>query len=149
MHSARLVAAVAELGTLAGIGMTELNTIYNSAKKQVGTFRHGVAWSRDPRERLGEYAYGDEGAICDNQGKEVARFKDCHVTSLDGTVVGKYVEVPFSEFSGEEVPQLRDSKIKRLEVSGRVVGWCIGNPGSACAAIFFMFARCDHVPTAT
>lgn len=35
--------------------MSEWNTIYDLNDTIVGVFRHGVAWRKEPRERLGEY----------------------------------------------------------------------------------------------
>ena len=124
--------------------MAEVNGIYDTNKQIVGVFRFGVAWTRDPRVRLGEYDYGDGGMIYNNDGNQVAKFEESRVTANDGSYVGHYVEVPLAEMSNKESPTLPDSLVKRLQINDRVVGWCIGNPGSACAAIYFLFASNRH-----
>ena len=127
--------------------MAEFNTIYDSSKNAVGTFRHGVAWSRNPRQRLGEYDYGDTGLIYDNDGKCVAKFENGRVTASDNGYIGHHHEVPFAEMSDNAVPLVSDALVKRLQIGERVVGWCIGNPGSACAALLFLFSKGQHART--
>jgi hypothetical protein len=47
--------------------MAEMNTIYDADGKIVGIFRFGVAWSKDPLVRLGEYDdTGSTGCVYDN-----------------------------------------------------------------------------------
>lgn len=125
--------------------MSEWNTIYDVSKRIVGIFRHGVAWSKEPRTRLGEYDYGDVGSIYDNDANVVGRFDSGAVTTTAGAVVGRFVKVPFEEF--ENGTQLQGATITRLDIGDRVVGWCIGNPGSAAAAIFFIFDKRNESAT--
>jgi hypothetical protein len=110
--------------------MPEMNTIYDDMRKIVGYCKFAIAWSKDPSTRLGHYDRGDSGGLYNNEGQKVARFENGRVLKLDGTLVGQYVEVPYFEMTGTREPLLKDSKIKRLEVNNRVVGWCGGDPGS-------------------
>ncbi len=126
--------------------MSERNTIYDAAGSIVGSFRHGVAWSKEPRVRLGEYDYGDEGSIYDNSGEVVARFNRGCVTTVAGVEVGRFLEVPFTEMSNTADERLNGSLVKRLEIGSSVIGWCIGNAGAACAAIYFLFSDATKQP---
>lgn len=120
--------------------MSEWNTIYDLDRRIVGSFRFGVAWARNPRQRLGDYDDGAEGQVRDDAGRSVARFRDGQVHALDGSPIGCFDEVPFEEFSGDQAAELQGALIKRLVVNGHPVGWCIGKPEAACAAIVLMFA---------
>ncbi|MEO1034295.1 MAG: hypothetical protein AAFX44_01930 [Pseudomonadota bacterium] len=101
--------------------MPEMNTIYDSDSKIVGIFRFGVAWSRDPRVRLGEYDdTGPAGQVYDNNRNVVARFSDGLVSDLDGNQIGSFMD-------------------GQLQIGDSVVGRCIGNDGAAAAALALIF----------
>lgn len=101
--------------------MSEHNIIRDSDGKIIGNFRHGVAWTKSPRKRLGEYdAYSDQGFVYDNNREKVAQFDDGRVTTLAGEELGRY--------SGGQ-----------LMVNDEVVGKFNGEAGVAAAAIAFVF----------
>jgi hypothetical protein len=101
--------------------MAEMNTIYDADGKIVGIFRFGVAWSKDPLVRLGEYDdTGSTGCVYDNDRNEVARYKDGLVSDLQGKQIGSFTK-------GEL--RMRDS----------IVGRCVGNDGAAAAALALLF----------
>lgn len=84
--------------------MAEMNTIYNREGEIVGIFRLGVAWAKEPTQRLGTY---NESSIYDNCGKLLANFDGLRITSADGTQIG--------EVRGDQ-----------LFVNNDLVGKCIG-----------------------
>jgi len=100
--------------------MPEMNTIYDlNGDNIIGIFRFGVAWRKEPRERLGEY---DDDFVYANDGAVLARISDTGVVDIKGDTIG--------EFKGNE-----------LWVAGKKVGECIGNKGAAAAAIIFLFNK--------
>ena len=101
--------------------MSEHNTIYDLKGTIVGHFRFGVAWSKDPRLRLGEYDdAGGSGFVYDNDGNMIAKF-------ADGTVLDQIGE-PIGTFEGQ-----------KLIINGAIVGTCIGSSGASAAAIALIF----------
>ena len=98
--------------------MAEMNTIYDLNGNIIGIFRFGVAWKKEPRERLGEY----DDFVYANDGTMLAKIGDTGVVDIIGDSLG--------EFKGRE-----------LWVAGKKVGECIGNKGAAAAAIVFLFRK--------
>ena len=122
--------------------MSETNTIYDANWKVVAVFRHGVAWSRLPPARLGEYDEGDEGSIVSNDGDRLGSFANGRVLASDGSLVGSYVEAQLPSPPSKLPPLVgAQSFVKRLEIGQHVVGWCIGKPGAAAAAILLLLAK--------
>ncbi len=99
--------------------MSEHNTIFDNAKTIVGSFRHGVAWSRPDKERIGEY---DEDFVYNNNTEVLGKISDNVVVDIIGDTIG-YI-------SGED-----------LYVSDKKVGSFIGKKCAGCAAIVLIFSR--------
>jgi len=99
--------------------MSEWNTIYDTSENVIGIFRHGVAWRKEPRERLGEY---DEEAIYSNNSELVAKIVGDKVLDTKGKLLGKI-------------------KGKDLYIDDTQVGKFIGKKSAGAAAIVFLF---DH-----
>ena len=55
----------------------------------VGIFRFGVAWSKEPRIRLGEY---DDDFIYDNSTKVVAKIGENEVLDIIGDTIGHFTD---------------------------------------------------------
>ncbi|MEE9338450.1 MAG: hypothetical protein V3U87_10245 [Methylococcaceae bacterium] len=98
--------------------MPELNTIYDNSKAIVGTFRHGVAWSRPDKKRIGEY---DESFVYDNNTEVLGKISGNVVVDIMGNTIG-YI-------SGND-----------LYVSDEKVGSFIGSTSAGCAAIVLLFS---------
>ena len=80
-----------------------------------------MAWTREPRVRLGEYDdAGSTGHIYDNDGNVVAHFSDGLVTSPTGEQIGSFSD-------------------GHLRIGSSVVGKCVGNSGAAAAALALLF----------
>ena len=109
--------------------MSEHNTIYNYKNELIANFRHGVAWSKNPRTRLGEY---DNSHIYNNEGEKLAAIVGTTVISENGIELGVVEE---SEV--EIMPGLMSTK-RILIVAGQPVGKCIGKREAAAAAIVFL-----------
>ena len=69
--------------------MPEMNTIYDNKNNIVGIFRFGVAWSKEPRIRLGEY---DDDFIYDNSTKVVAKIGENEVLDIIGDTIGHFTD---------------------------------------------------------
>lgn len=105
--------------------MSEANTVFDLAGRIVATAKHGVAWSRHPRRRLGEYDDGGSGRVYDHQGAVVGHF------SGDGRI---------SDSNGAYVGHLdRNHHTWRLFIGEKQVARCIGCPGAAAAALLLLF----------
>lgn len=100
--------------------MSEWNTIYDTSEKVVGVFRHGVAWRKEPEERLGEYS--DE-AIYSNSAEKIASIVGNEVQDTLGKVLGKV-------------------KDNELYVNENLVGKFTGSKNAGAAAIVFLFSKC-------
>ena len=79
--------------------MPEMNTIYDTNNNVIGIFRFGVAWSKKPWTRLGEY---DESQIYDNLRNLVATYDGLIVRNADGNTLGS-ASNGVIEKDGEEV----------------------------------------------
>lgn len=99
--------------------MSEHNTIYDLVGTIVGQFRFGIAWSKNPRERLGEY---DDEFVYDNDGSMVAKFSDGVVLNIIGEPIGRFEN-------------------QNLIVNDQIIGKCIGVDGASAAAIALIFNR--------
>jgi hypothetical protein len=99
--------------------MSEWNTIYDNSKAIVGTFRHGVAWSRPDNKRLGEY---DDDFVYDN----------------DTNVLGKISENVVLDIIGETIGHVSGNE---LYVANEKVGTFVGSTSAGCAAIVLLFSR--------
>ena len=97
----------------------EMNTVYNLDDEVIGIFRFGVAWSKNPRVRLGEY---DDDFVYSNDGNVLAKIGDNTVMDIIGETIGQ-----FDNYD--------------LLISGKTVGKCIGNIGARAAAIVFLFSN--------
>ncbi len=116
--------------------MSEANTIYDTAGKIVATAKHGVAWSRVPCERLGEYEEGESGAIYDNLAQIAGRFSSGEIVAQDGSHIGRCVQ--------SELPS--NAIVKRLYLGDREVGHCVGSTGAASAVLLLLFAAKPSAP---
>lgn len=97
--------------------MSEHNSIFDLNGELVGRFRHGVAWSSQNKERLGEY---DDEFVYDNDGSMVAKVNDGSVLNI----------------IGEEIGNISSNNIF---VSGAKVGSYIGNQSAGAASIALIF----------
>jgi len=98
--------------------MAEMNTIYDASDNAIGIFRHGVAWLKSPRVKLGEY---DDDFVYDIEGGVLAKFGGDEVLDMIGDTIGK--------ISGKD-----------LYVSGEKVGSFIGSKSAGAAAIVLLFS---------
>ncbi len=101
--------------------MPEMNTIYDNSNNIVGIFRFGVAWSKEPRVRLGEY---DDDFIYDNNTEIVAKIAGDKVLNTIGDTIGYFTE-------------------KELFITDEKVGSYIGNQSAGAAAIVLLFSKCS------
>lgn len=99
--------------------MSEWNTIYDNSDNIIGTFRHGVAWSRITGERLGEY---DEDFVYDNESNVVATIGETAVVDINGDIIG--------HASGKD-----------LYLNNEKVGHFIGSYSAGSAAIVLLFSE--------
>lgn len=106
-----------------GRAMAETNTIYNASGEVIGIFRFGVAWRKEPLQRLGEY---DKANIYDNNRSLLATFDGRFVSSTDGSVLG-------------EVRERKESTVYALLVNGEPMGECVGDDYAGAAAIAYFF----------
>ena len=97
--------------------MSEWNTIYDTSDNIVGVFRHGVAWRKEPKERLGEY---DEKSIYSNESELVANIVDDKVVDDKGKIIGRIIG-------------------KDLYLAEKKVGKFAGNKSAGAAAIVLLF----------
>ena len=67
--------------------MSEWYTVYNSSRQIVGTFRHGIAFGRNPGRKLGAY---DELGRYNLDGTQIAQIKNDSVFSMDGILIGEW-----------------------------------------------------------
>lgn len=105
--------------------MSEANTIYNMAGTIIATAKLGVAWPRNPHERLGEYDDGESGTVFDNQRKVAGSFNAAgDVLNAEGKWVGQVSGTTYD---------------LRLYAGASEVGRCIGNRGAGAAAVLFLF----------
>ena len=106
--------------------MGEHNSVYDSNGILVGQFRFGVAWSKNPRKRLGEYDDVDDvesvGYVYDKDRDVIAKYNDGVVANTIGEPIGSYED-------------------EKLFVNDEVVGSCIGSSGASAAAIALIFNR--------
>lgn len=100
--------------------VSEHNTIYDAAGTILGHFRFGVAWSKNPRERLGEY---DDKFVYDGDGNVIAEYSEGLVHNVIGEQIGRFEN-------------------QSLIVNEEIVGRCIGVDGASAAAIALIFSRC-------
>ncbi len=109
--------------------MSEHNTIFNLRMELIANFRHGVAWSKNPRKRLGEY---NRTEILSNDGERLAIIEGTTVYSIGGGMLGVVEESDFELPSGHTITK------RVLTIEGQPVGECIGNREAAAAAIYFL-----------
>lgn len=109
--------------------MSEWNTIYNNKKEIVGTFRHGIAWSRITGERLGKY---DKEKVYDNSGSVLANIVEDKVLSTNGEELGR-IKVK----KVHTTPEITGER-NVLIINGTNVGECIGYHEAAAASIVFL-----------
>lgn len=108
--------------------MSEANVVYDQAGRIIATAKFGVAWSREPRSRLGEYDYGDQGRIYDNHSAVVGTFSsEGDVLDTSGAVIGRVLATSDVAFD--------------LVFNGQTTARCIGCRGAAAAALLFLFVR--------
>jgi hypothetical protein len=99
--------------------MAEMNSIYDKSGNQVGQFRFGVAWSKNPRVRLGEY-------------------DDDFVYGNDGTVLAKIGETAVVDIIGDTIGSISSNE---LFISNENVGTFIGSNCSGAAALVLIFSK--------
>ncbi len=99
--------------------MSEWNTIYNNSNEIIGTFRHGVAWSRITGDRLGEY---DDEFVYDNESSVLAKIGETAILDIIGETIGHISE-------------------KELYVGEKKVGHFIGSYSAGAAAIVLLFSK--------
>lgn len=99
--------------------MAEMNSIYDASGNQIGLFRFGVAWSKDPRVRLGDY---DDDFVYDNDGNVLAKICDNVVLDIIGDTIGKITD-------------------DEIYIDDKKVGSFIGDKSSGAAALVLLFSR--------
>lgn len=99
--------------------MSEHNSIYDLNGVLVGRFKHGVAWSSQDEERLGEY---DDDFVYDNDGSIIAKVNDGYVLNI----------------IGEEIGNISSNNII---VNGAKTGSYIGYQSAGAASIALIFSK--------
>jgi len=97
--------------------MSETNLIYDLNDNIVGVFRHGVAWRKEPRERLGEY---DDDFVYTNDTEMLAKISGNSVVDAIGDLIGEIKE-------------------NNLYIEGKKVGKFLGSKCAGAAAIVLLF----------
>ena len=101
--------------------MSEWNTIYDVSDNIVGVFRNGVAWRKEPKERLGEY---DENSVYANDSELVANIDGDTVLDNKGEIIGRIMG-------------------KDLYLADKKVGKFTGIKSAGAAAIVLLFGYRD------
>lgn len=99
--------------------MSEWNTIYDLSDNVVGIFRHGVAWRKEPSEKLGIY-------------------DDDFVYTNDSEVIAKIAGNSVVDIIGDSIGEIKDNK---LYIEGKQVGKFIGSKSAGAAAIVLLFHK--------
>jgi hypothetical protein len=103
--------------------MSEWNTIYDMDNNVIGIFRHGVAWRKEPRERLGVY---DDDFVYNNDTEVLAKISGDSVVDIIGDLIGEI-------------------KNKDLYINGKHVGKFIGSKSAGAAALVLLFHKHNDV----